>query len=188
MSTSAPLRLSAEDKLDVLRKLDCKAPWASLDDQRYCTRCDRVISGRQIEVAGGTRAHGPLRLECPTSACVATPDDWTTPSDAATRRSGVRSERSKTIRDNGVHNAGYVEIRAESEDISITHDGRCAVVQRKSSGRLSPLDQASFAVRSKPRFRVLRWLIQNIAAVASDGRSVLRLLQARRRTPFHPVQ
>ena len=88
VTTSVPLRLNGQDKLDALRKLDPNAGWISLDDQRYCTRCNHLISGRQIEVAGGTRAHGPLRLQCPTAACEATPEDWTTPARRNQRGAG----------------------------------------------------------------------------------------------------
>jgi hypothetical protein len=79
MTPSVPLHLTAEDKLDALRHLDHGAPWTSLDDQRYCLRCSHVITGRQIEVTGGTRPLGPLRLACPTEGCTATPNEWVLP-------------------------------------------------------------------------------------------------------------
>ena len=86
ITPSIPLRLTPEDKLDALRHLDHGAPWESLDDQRYCLRCRHVIDGRQIEVVGGTRPLGPLRLECPTPECVATPNDWVLPVKKVSRK------------------------------------------------------------------------------------------------------
>ena len=40
-----------------------------------------LISGRQIQVAGGTRGNGPLRLSCPTEGCNSIPMDWVLPTD-----------------------------------------------------------------------------------------------------------
>lgn len=79
IAPTVPLRLTPEDKLDALRHLDTGSTWRSLDDQRYCLRCSHVIDGRQIEVVGGTRPLGPLRLACPTEGCAATPNEWVLP-------------------------------------------------------------------------------------------------------------
>jgi hypothetical protein len=74
--TSAPIRISLEDKLDLLRRLDHQ-PWHSLDDHRLCMVCGRTVTGRQVEIIGGTRNHGTLRLKCPTPGCAADlPDAW----------------------------------------------------------------------------------------------------------------
>src|SRR5207249_11950989 len=51
---SQPIRLARDDKLVALRRIDKGRQWSSLDDQVYCTICKSVISGRQIEVVGGT--------------------------------------------------------------------------------------------------------------------------------------
>ena len=74
-------KLSDEEKLEVLRRLDQFRQWHSLDEKRYCLVCGNLISGRQITVAGGTRGNGPLRLSCPTERCNAIPMDWVLPSD-----------------------------------------------------------------------------------------------------------
>jgi hypothetical protein len=37
--------------------------------------------GQQIQVAGGTRGNGPLRLSCPTERCNSIPMDWVLPTD-----------------------------------------------------------------------------------------------------------
>ncbi len=40
------------------------------------TVCKRVISGRQIEVVGGTNGLRSLHLKCSTAGCLSTPVDW----------------------------------------------------------------------------------------------------------------
>ena len=187
VSISAPVRLTVEDKLEALRKLDPNHQWDCLDDQRYCTRCDHLISGRQIEVAGGTRAHGPLRLECPTPGCIATPADWANPPGRNHRRPDS-SERRNDGDGAAPHHAGYVEIRAKSEGISITHNGRAAVAQTEKSRRVVLLpDLAQLYARPRRRQRVLDWLLRNVASVGRDCRSVLKLLRPSPRAQFHPV-
>ena len=81
MALSPPVTLSDADKLDALRRLDQFRQWPSLDEERYCLVCGKIITGRQIEVAGGTRGNGPLRLKCPTERCNSIPMDWVLPTD-----------------------------------------------------------------------------------------------------------
>jgi hypothetical protein len=78
---SSPIKLSKGEKLEVLRRLDQFRPWRSLDEKRYCLVCGKIITGEQIEVAGGTRGNGPLRLRCPTEHCHSIPMDWVLPTD-----------------------------------------------------------------------------------------------------------
>jgi hypothetical protein len=66
--------LLPEEKLAVLRATDPRRKWTSLDDQRVCVLCDRVISGRQIEVKRA--ANGTYSVHCPTPDCPALPSDW----------------------------------------------------------------------------------------------------------------
>jgi hypothetical protein len=73
--------LSDNDQLEALRRLDQFRAWHSLDEKRYCLVCGRIITGRQIQVAGGTRGNGPLRLNCPTEQCNSIPMDWVLPTD-----------------------------------------------------------------------------------------------------------
>jgi len=73
--------LSDEEKLEMLRRLDQFRQWHSLDEKRYCLVCGNLITGRQIQVAGGTRGNGPLRLNCPTERCNSIPMDWVLPKD-----------------------------------------------------------------------------------------------------------
>jgi hypothetical protein len=81
MAFSPPPPLSDVDKLDALRRLDQFREWHSLDDRRYCLVCGKIITGRQIQVAGGKRGDGPLRLSCPTERCNSIPMDWVLPTD-----------------------------------------------------------------------------------------------------------
>ena len=81
MALSPPIKLSDADKLDVLRRLDQFRQWRSLEEKRYCLVCGKIITGRQINVAGGTRGNGALRLSCPTERCNSIPMDWVLPTD-----------------------------------------------------------------------------------------------------------
>jgi hypothetical protein len=76
MSLSPPNTLADADRLDVLRRLDQFREWHSLDDKRFCLVCGKIINGWQIQIAGGTRGNGPLRLSCPTERCNSIPMDW----------------------------------------------------------------------------------------------------------------
>ena len=81
MALSTAIKLSDQEKLEALRRLDQFRQWHSLDQKRYCLVCGKLISGRQIQVAGGTRGNGPLRLSCPTQRCNSIPMDWVLPTD-----------------------------------------------------------------------------------------------------------
>ena len=81
MPLSTAIRLADDEKLEVLRRLDQFRHWHSLEEKRYCLVCGKLISGRQIRVAGGTRGNGPLRLNCPTESCNSIPMDWVLPTD-----------------------------------------------------------------------------------------------------------
>ena len=107
MSASSPLQLQPEDKLDALRYLDEFHFWHSLDDERFCRRCGRAITGRQILIFQRKGTRGAMRLQCPIPGCVSRPDDWVyaNPVDAArlhgkaylhrdpSRAKAVRAER-----------------------------------------------------------------------------------------------
>lgn len=81
MPFSPPVPLADGDKLNALRRLDQFREWHSLDDQRYCLVCGKIITGRQIHVAGGTHGNGPQRLSCPTERCNSIPMDWVLPTN-----------------------------------------------------------------------------------------------------------
>ncbi len=75
------LTLTDADKLETLRRLDQFRQWRSLDEKRYCLVCSKVITGREIQVASGTRGNGSLTLSCPTERCDSIPMDWVLPTD-----------------------------------------------------------------------------------------------------------
>jgi hypothetical protein len=81
MALSTATRLSDEEKLEALRRLDQFRQWHSLEEKRYCLVCGNLISGRQIQVAGGTRGNGSVRLSCPTERCNSIPMDWVLPTN-----------------------------------------------------------------------------------------------------------
>ena len=70
------LEIEPDEKLRWLRRLDGTRRWQFLDDRRCCRCCGKSFAGRQIEIVGGTRPHGPLRLTCPTRNCSSAPADW----------------------------------------------------------------------------------------------------------------
>ena len=81
VALTTAIRLSDQEKLEALRRLDQFRQWHSLEEKRYCLVCGNLISGRQIQVAGGTSGNGPLRLNCPTEQCNSIPMDWVLPTD-----------------------------------------------------------------------------------------------------------
>jgi hypothetical protein len=87
MTKTISNHVTLDDKLHVLRKLDHRRKWKSLDDRRFCLCCKRVFNGRQVEIAGGTRPLGPLRLICATENCPAVPADWVYPDESLTDQS-----------------------------------------------------------------------------------------------------
>jgi hypothetical protein len=86
MAKTISNHVTLDDKLHVLRKLDHRRKWKSLDDRRFCLCCKRVFNGRQVEIAGGTRPLGPLRLICPTENCPSVPADWVYPDESLADR------------------------------------------------------------------------------------------------------
>jgi hypothetical protein len=81
MALVSPIKLSDEEKLEILQRLDQFRLWHSLDEKRYCLVCGEIITGREIQVIWGKRGNGPLRIICPTEHCKAIPMDWVRPTD-----------------------------------------------------------------------------------------------------------
>jgi hypothetical protein len=85
--------LTPEDRLDILRAADTRRKWSSLDDRRICTRCNKFITGRQIEIHRDQR--GRFLLHCPTPDCVSTVEDWFYQGSAASPENPAMSGRSE---------------------------------------------------------------------------------------------
>jgi len=81
MGLLPPVKLLDEEKLATLQRLDQFREWHSLDERRYCLSCGALITGRQIQMVGGSRGTGPLRAICPTRNCHSIPMDWALPTD-----------------------------------------------------------------------------------------------------------
>jgi hypothetical protein len=91
-----PIELTAGERLEILQRLDRYRRWRSLDDKRYCLACGQLINGHDIQVVGGTRGTGPLRLICPTPQCHSIPMDWVIPTDEVLERMSIL-EREKSL-------------------------------------------------------------------------------------------
>jgi hypothetical protein len=85
MALVFPIKLSDEEKLETLQRLDQFRQWHSLNEKRYCLVCGKIITGREIQVIGGTRGNGPRRVTFSTERCNATPIDWVQPTDEVHR-------------------------------------------------------------------------------------------------------
>ena len=81
VALSTATKLSDNEKLEALRRLDQFLQWPSLEEKRYCLVCGKIITGQKIQVVGGTRGNGALWLNCPTEGCNSIPMDWVLPTD-----------------------------------------------------------------------------------------------------------
>jgi hypothetical protein len=81
MTPVSSIKLSDEEKLATLQRLDQFRQWHSLDEKRYCLVCGEMITGRQIQVIMGTPGKRSLRIICPTKYCDAMPMEWVQPTD-----------------------------------------------------------------------------------------------------------
>src|SRR6266566_5086742 len=91
MALLPPIELAEKEKLQVLQRLDNFRAWQSLDEKRYCLVCSKIITGQQIQVIGGTRGTGPLRIICPTPDCHSISMDWVLPTDEVLAKISPRS-------------------------------------------------------------------------------------------------
>jgi hypothetical protein len=66
--------LTDQERLKILRAGDKLRTWSSLDDERLCVLCERILSGRQIEILRDQR--GRYLLKCPTSGCDSFAAHW----------------------------------------------------------------------------------------------------------------
>jgi hypothetical protein len=124
MGMSPPAPLADTDKLVALQRLDQFREWRSLDERRYCLVCGKIITGRQIQVAGGTRGNEPLRLNCPTERCNSIPMDWVLPTDelvalAKTATPEDHSTAPPTVADPGEEHGLAARLRKFALDLKL---------------------------------------------------------------------
>jgi hypothetical protein len=67
-------RISLDQHLELLRMTDKKRKWHSLDDKRVCLVCERIFTGRQIEIMRDRR--GRYVFQCPTPGCPSDFSHW----------------------------------------------------------------------------------------------------------------
>ena len=114
--------LTPEDRLDVLRKVDQLRRWWSLDDKRICLVCERVFTGRQVEIE---KRGNQYVLHCPTPVCPSDFSQWLV-------RGVPMPESTSTPAANGQRSFSFLfEEEADSESERLNG--------RASNGRTSPL-------------------------------------------------
>jgi hypothetical protein len=98
MALVSPIKLSDEEKLETLQRLDQFRQWHSLDEKRYCLVCGEIITGREIQVIWGKRENRPLRIICPTEHCNAMPMEWVRPTDEVLIKIAMAEAERRRIR------------------------------------------------------------------------------------------
>jgi hypothetical protein len=63
-----------DERLAILKAADSARKWHSLDDKRVCVICDRVFTGRQIDIQSDQKGH--YFLACPTPTCTSNISHW----------------------------------------------------------------------------------------------------------------
>jgi hypothetical protein len=66
--------LSEAQRLEILRQADTERKWYSLDDKRLCVICDRILTGREIDIRRDQR--GRYLPACPTEGCPSYVGHW----------------------------------------------------------------------------------------------------------------
>jgi hypothetical protein len=142
------LELAREQHLRVLRRLDRGNRWESVGDFRRCLDCGEVFKGSEIAIVGGTRAYGPLRLQCPGKRCIAGPESW----------------------------VPVIVARSIDEEPArapvMTHDGHALTVRRKKSlARTSQSTLAETGPLGRWGAAVQNWLAHIMPGEVPDHRS-----------------
>jgi hypothetical protein len=81
--------LTAEERLEILRAGDKLRSWSSLDDERRCVLCERILRGWQIRILRDQR--GRYLLKCPTSDCGSFAAHWFYVGNGANRLSNFQN-------------------------------------------------------------------------------------------------
>ena len=168
MSAAPSVKLSPQEKVEILRRLDEFHFWHSLDDCRMCRECGHSITGWEIQVIDGKNAREKMRLQCPTEGCVSTPAQWVyaDPVLAAMLRSDIPSFD--------------VQLATQTKDLSLTYRGHVQTVRRAWHGYH---EKAAIAcpfgmARGSPRSFSFRMAVARLPML----RSVATGLHA-----FHPI-
>ena len=142
VTVTTAIRLSDQEKLETLRLLDQFRQWHSLDEKRYCLVCGNLVTGRQIQVAGGTRGNGPLRLNCPTERCNSIPMDWVLPTDevlAKMERLAEEERKASALRPTAVTSGNGQTVYTDKSHEHFVSRLRRLAFHLKRHTKLSPL-------------------------------------------------
>jgi hypothetical protein len=71
------LPLTAGRKLRLFQASDPYKQWWSLEELRFCAKCERLFIGRDIKVVEDV--NGNITFHCPTLGCVSSFADWEYP-------------------------------------------------------------------------------------------------------------
>ena len=71
------LPLTAGRKLRLFQASDPFKQWWSLEELRFCAKCERLFIGRDIKVLED--ANGNITFHCPTQRCESSFADWEYP-------------------------------------------------------------------------------------------------------------
>ena len=83
------LDVAPDVHLTLLRRLDRRHAWASLNDRRLCVGCGKLVRGDEIRIYRSIGGIGPLRLRCPSDNCRCGPLEWVLPSSDGAAEIGV---------------------------------------------------------------------------------------------------
>ncbi|HJT79835.1 MAG TPA: hypothetical protein VJ719_01455 [Chthoniobacterales bacterium] len=84
-------QLTPAQRLKILRAADVERKWYSLDDQRACVVCDRMLTGWQVKICRDQR--GRYLLKCPTNGCPSFVGHWFYPGNTRTAAAVLASHR-----------------------------------------------------------------------------------------------
>ena len=71
------LHLTPGHKLRLIQTHDTRKQWWTLEETRFCARCERLFVGRDIKVFENGR--GGFQFRCPTERCTGGFADWQYP-------------------------------------------------------------------------------------------------------------
>jgi hypothetical protein len=74
MPSATNRHIPLDEKLIALQQSDCLRQWQTLDDRRICIVCNRVITGRMVDIWQSD--DGTYNFHCPTPGCPSTLRDW----------------------------------------------------------------------------------------------------------------